>query len=88
MLDPRAPPAQASRPRPELEVDARLIAASPPQQSWLPAEHHHGDPRVAQVHERREHADTRARHDGLPLEPELEQIAVDQQRCGATRHRA
>src|SRR6185369_6669990 len=88
MLDARAPATQAPRPRAELEIHAGLAEHVATPAVVIAREHRHGYARVAQVHERGQHADPGAWHHGLPLEPELEQIAVDQERCGAPGQRA
>jgi hypothetical protein len=50
--------------------------------------HRHRHAGIAQVHQRREYPHTAARNDTVPLEPEFEQVAVDEQRSGAARKRA
>jgi len=51
-------------------------------------EHGHGNAGIAQVHQRGQDANPGAMHDALPLEPEFEQVAVDQQRRRTTREGA
>jgi len=44
----------------------------------------HVDPGIAKVGQRRQHPKARARHRMPPREPEVEQVAHDDERAGAT----
>src|SRR4051812_37829264 len=84
MFNAGRPAADRSLPRIHPVVDADIVS----QYVTAPAimisgDHDHGDSRFAQVRERREDAEPGARNHRLPLEPELEQIAVDDD--GASR---
>ncbi len=46
----------------------------------IPGDHDHRDTCLAKLGERGEHAEARSRNDGLPFEPELEQVPVDDYR--------
>ena len=52
----------------------------------IPADPQHGDTRVVEVGQRRQHAKPGARHGMAPSEPEIEKVAHDHQRTGARRH--
>jgi hypothetical protein len=49
----------------------------------VPGEHHDANPSLTEIGEGGEHAKGRTRDDVLPLEPEVEQIAVDDERSRA-----
>jgi acyl-CoA thioester hydrolase len=83
MFDARRP--TADRPLPSIEpiVDADVV----PQYIAAPAvvisgDHHHRNSRISQVRQRRKHPKAGSRNHGLPLEPEFEEIAIDDHRPG------
>jgi len=86
VLDQRIPTGELAAPRPDVIIDADIA----PKHFATPAIVITGDPqyrdfRVDEIRERRKHTERRARNDVPPLEPELEQIAVDDERSGALR---
>ncbi len=83
VLNPRSPTRNLSGPGTELVLDADVS----PQDLAPPAvvvsgDHRYGDPRVDDVGDRGERAKAAPRNDSAPLEPELEQIPVDDERPG------
>ena len=48
----------------------------------IPGDHEHGRSGVRERGERAEHAHVAARHHGAPLEPEVEEVAVDHDGAG------
>ena len=83
MLDARVPSSDLAKPWAESVVDADVFAqhvAAPA--IVIAGDHHHRDTRIGNVGERRNGPKPSARNHRAPLEPELEQIAVDHQRAG------
>src|SRR5207244_3361277 len=78
VLDPGIP--SSDRPLPPVEpvVDADIFRQNVATPAIVIAgDHDHRNPGLAQIGEGGENAEARSRNDGLPLEPEFEQIAVD-----------
>ena len=81
VLDPRLPAGDIAEPGPDVIVDADVAAQHLAAPTIVVAgDPEHWDSRFDQISKRREHAKRRARDDEAPLEPELEQIAVDDDR--------
>jgi len=78
MFNVRAPSTNDAVQGPEAEVNSGVAQHVAAPAVVIPGEHRHGKSGIAQVHQRGEHPHSAARHDRLPLEPELEQVAVDQ----------
>ena len=81
VLDPHSPAGNRSFPRADDIADADVFA----QHVAAPAVVVPGDPkdihaRIFEIGECRERAEAAARNHGLPLEPEVEEIAIDDQR--------
>src|SRR6476646_5269331 len=72
MLDSFAPAPEASRPGTELKVHSGLAQHVASPAIVVARDQGHGYARISQIHQCREHAHAGSRHDGLPLEPELE----------------
>ena len=87
MLDPRAPSAQDVRQRTELKVQTRFAQHVAAPAVVIASDHRHRHTGIAQIHQRGEDAHAAARNDALPLEPEFEEIPVDEQGSGAARQR-
>src|SRR5262249_26440233 len=51
----------------------------------IAGDHHYGDARFAEVSQRGQRSKPSARDHGAPLKPELEQVAVDDERTGVAR---
>src|SRR6185503_17900978 len=78
VLEARSPASQFALPWPEPVVDARVALEHVAAPAVVVAgDHQDRDAIVREIRERPEHAKAAARYDGLPLEPELEQVAVD-----------
>ncbi len=87
VLDARAPTADAPGPRSEAIVDAGVFAQDVAAPAVVVAgDHRHGHAGVDDVGERRERTKAAARDHRPPLEPELEQVAVDDERRRVRRH--
>jgi len=83
MLDAAAPAGELSFPDPNVIFDPHVSAqdiAAPA--VVIPRNHQHRRSRLAQVSERGEHPKARARDNRSPLEPKLEEIAIDDERTG------
>src|SRR4051794_25761483 len=80
MLHARVPATETAGPRTELEVDTGISEDVASPAVVIPREHRHGKSRIAQIHQCGQRTDAGAGNHALPLEPELEQVAVDQQR--------
>jgi acyl-CoA thioester hydrolase len=86
VLDMRAPSGGAIDDRTESVVDPDVVAqhlATPA--VMVAGDHRYGNARVDDVGERRERAEAPTRDHRSPLEPELEQITVDDERSAARR---
>jgi acyl-CoA thioester hydrolase len=87
MLDARMPPGDVAEPRAKPVVDADVFAqhlATPT--VMVAGDHHHGHAGVGDVRERGDRSKAAPGNDRAPLEPELEQIPVDDERSGMRRH--
>jgi hypothetical protein len=86
VLDQRVPTGDLAAPGPDVVIHADVAAkhiATPA--IVIAGDPKHRDSRLDEIRERRKHAERRARNHVPPLEPELEQIAVDDERPGALR---
>jgi len=88
MLHSGVPPRKLAGPRSFQKADSCLFEDVPAPAVVIACDHRDGHTRVAEVHQRRQRPHSAARHHTLPLEPELEQIAVDQQRSRMPGKRA
>ena len=87
MLDARVPTGDVAEPRAESVIDADVF----PQHFATPTvmvagDHHDRDTSIGDVCERSDGSKPATRNHRAPLEPELEQIAVDDERSGMPRH--
>src|SRR5689334_2909967 len=84
MLDPRAPPGDGALPDADMIFHTNILSQhfSTPT-IMVPGDHEDRDTSIAQFSERGENAKARAGNNGLPFEPELEEVSVDHQRRGA-----
>src|SRR5437016_2596997 len=81
MLDVRLPPGDVPSPWAESIIDARVFAQDVAAPAIMVAgDHHHGDSGLDEVGKGRHHSKPVARNDRTPLEPELEQVTVDDER--------
>ena len=84
MLDARIPTGEFARPRPYVIIDANFTpenVAAPAIVISRDPEHRHSA--VDDIGESAQNSERRTRNDRAPLEPELEQVAVDDNRSGA-----
>src|SRR5664279_1238362 len=89
VLDRRLPSGDLPRPSAHAIVDADLSREHlAPPAVVVPGKHRHRHARVHEIGEGRQRAEVSARDHGAPLEPEIEQVAVDEQRAGAARELA
>jgi acyl-CoA thioester hydrolase len=87
VLDARVPSSDVAEPRAESVIDTDVLSqyvATPA--IVIARDHRHGHTRVRDVGECGDGSKATTRNHGAPLEPELEQIAVDHQRSGMRRH--
>ena len=83
MLHTCTPTPKGARPRADVIRDADVAREHVAAPAVVVARHHHhGEPGIAKVHQRSQHTHGAARYHGAPLEPELEEIAVDHQGGG------
>ena len=86
VLDQRVPTGEPTAPRPHVVIHANIATKHVTTPAIVIAgDPQHRDFRVDEVRERGKHAERCARNDVPPLEPELEQIAVDDERSGTLR---
>src|SRR5262245_7503767 len=86
VLDVSAPSRDVARPRAQAVVDAHVL----PKHVAAPAimiarDHHHGNTRFGNVGQGSQRSKPSTRDYRSPLEPELEQVAVDDERTGVAR---
>src|SRR5918999_2255702 len=89
VLDVRTPACQRPGPGTNPILDANLSPqhlAAPA--VVVPGEHHDAYARLAEIGESREYAERAPRDHVLPLEPEVEEVTVDDERPGAVAERA
>jgi acyl-CoA thioester hydrolase len=89
MLDARMPSRNVAEPRAKPVVDADVFAqhlATPA--VMVAGNHHHRHTSVGDVRKRGDRSKTATGNDRAPLEPELEQIPVDDEGTGMRRHMA
>ena len=85
VIHARVPSCETALPVAEVIFDADVL----PENFVAPAVMVAGDPEnrnaaLAQVSEGRERTEAAARYDSLPLEPEIEQVAIDDERPGSS----
>src|SRR5688572_17418472 len=86
VLDSGAPAAEVARPRSDVVIDADIISQDLASPAIVVArDHQDRDATLPEIRQSGEHAEGAARHDVPPFEPELEEIAVDDQRSRPTR---
>src|SRR6185436_18365636 len=83
VFDARLPPHQRPRPGTHEVFDTHVFPQDFSAPTIVVARHPQDiDSEVLELRQRRERAEASTRDDGLPLEPEIEEIAVDDQRAG------
>lgn len=85
VLDSRWPSGECAFPRADSIIDADVVTQNVATPAIvITGDHQDRRTRLVQIRERGKNPEARAWDHGTPLEPELEQIAVDHQRCRAT----
>src|SRR5204863_1318908 len=83
VLHPGSPIRQGALPRIHTKIDADVVAqnlAAP--HVVVACDHQHGDAAIVELRDGGKHAERSARHYAPPLEPELEEITIDDERPG------
>jgi acyl-CoA thioester hydrolase len=89
VLDARVPPGNVAEPRAKSVIDADVIAEDLTAPTiMIPGDHHDRDPGVGDVRQGGNGAEAATGNNRAPLEPELEQVAVDYERSRVRRHMA
>jgi len=86
VLDERLPAGQIASPGPDVVVNAHVLSQDLSTPAvMVPGNPQHWNPRVHEIRERREYAKRGPRNYRTPLEPELEQVAIDDERPCSSR---